>query len=169
MTKLINSLYIFRSLSTIVETIYTVNVHQSAFVACRHQRLTAYGRSKTVTYKDSIFDAVDIQHFIDGMGKEIKCVFHMWLITQPIARQVDEYELQVFAVSESLELLLPRIHVTAEAVNETDSLCIRANRLIPYFIMYADTIVDSNVFRLQFAKRLRLFSTAYQQQCEQQI
>ena len=58
MAELIDCLYILWCLSTIVETIYTVNVHQCAFVTCGHQHLTTYGRSKTVTYKDRILDTV---------------------------------------------------------------------------------------------------------------
>jgi hypothetical protein len=78
----------------------------------------------------------------------------MGFVTLPIARQVDEYELQVFVISEGLELLLPGVHITAEAVNETDGFGISASRLIlslrvwrcnPYFIMYAYTIFNSNI------------------------
>ena len=79
------------------------------------------------------------------MGKEVERVVHVGLVALSIARQIDEYELQVFLIAESLELLLPSVHVTAKAVNETDSLGIRAGRLVPYFIMYAYTIVDSDV------------------------
>ena len=145
MAELIDCLYILWSLRTIVETLYTVNVHHCAFVTCGHHRLTTYGRSKTVTYKDRILDAVLIQYFINGMGKEVERVFHVRLIALSVARQVDEYESQVLIITKSRELLLPSIHVTAEAVNEADGFCIRTSRLMPYFIMYAYTIVDSNI------------------------
>ena len=109
--------------------------------------------------KDGILDAVCIQHFINGIGKEIESVLYMRLITLPVARQVDEYKLQVFGITEGLKLLFPCVHVTAEAMNKTDGLSIRTSRLIPYYIMYANTIVDSYVFRIQFAERLRQTAT----------
>ena len=79
------------------------------------------------------------------MGKEVERVFHMGFVAFSVAWQVDEDESEVFVITESFKLLLPCVHVTAKAVNETDSLCIGIIRPIPYSIMYANTIVDSNI------------------------
>ena len=90
----------------------------------------------------------------------------MGFVTLSVARQVDKHYLQAFLITECLKLLLPCVHVTAKAVNKTEGFGIRACRLIPYFIMYANTIVDSNILRLQLTKRLRLLATIDQQQRE---
>ena len=53
-----------------------------------------------MTYKNHIaLDTILIQHFINGMSKEVKRVIYMRLVALSVARQVDEYELQVCVIT----------------------------------------------------------------------
>ena len=110
-----------------------------------------------MTYEDGILNTIRIQHFINGMCIEVERVVYVRLIALSVSWQIDEHESQVFLITESLELLLPCVHITAEAVNETDgfSICLA----IHYLIMYANTVIDSDVFRLQFTKCLWFIAT----------
>ena len=165
MSELIDSFNVLWRFCAIVETIDTINIHQGTFMPGGINGMSANGRAQTMTHKNHIaLDTILIQHLINGMGKEVERVFHMGLVALSIAWQVDKNKLQVFVITESLELLFPCVHVTTKSVNETDGLGI--GLAIPYFIMYTNTIVNSDVLRLQFAESLRLAATTYQQQRE---
>ena len=137
MAKLIHGFHIFRRFRAVVEAIDAIDINKTALSATL-QYLTADGRTKTMAHKDDIPHIFLVQHRIDGLGKEVERVLHMWLTALAIARQVNEQQAQMTVIAQSLELLLPSIEVAAEAMNETDGLVAIAISLI----MYANAIVD---------------------------
>ena len=133
MAKLIHGFHIFRRFRTVVEAIDAIVINKTALSATL-QYLTADGRTKTMAHKDDIPHIFLVQHRIDGLGKEVERVLHMWLTALAIAKQ----QAQMTVIAQSFKLLLPCVEVAAKAMNETDGLVAIAISLI----MYANAIVD---------------------------